>query len=152
MKKFLAACAAVVTFAAAAVAVAGDAIPDPLAGLRTGKIQFELVCSFCHKLDVVLAKKHDRAGWEQIVGAMTARGAALDATQRARVIDYLVVKSTFETKCASCHAVANTLASKRTRQEWGAIVKRMAEKSPPTFSPEEIALITAYLTLVVGSE
>ena len=49
-------------------------------------------------------------------------------------------------------AVSNALAAKRTRQAWEATVKRMAEKSPPAFSAEEISLITAYLTLVVGAE
>lgn len=153
MKKMFAASAAVFCLAAAAaVGVAADTASDPLAALRAGRKDFEASCSRCHSLDRVLAKKLDRAGWEQLVGAMTARGAALEPAQRSLILDYLVVKSAFETKCSSCHAVSNALAAKRTRQAWEATVKRMAEKSPPAFSAEEISLITAYLTLVVGAE
>jgi cytochrome c5 len=143
---------AAILLAGATSAAAGDTLPDPLAALQSGKKSFETSCSRCHKLDLPLSRKLDRAGWEGILGSMTARGASFEPAERALIVDYLVVKSTFETKCTTCHGAQSALASKRTREAWEATVKRMAGKNPPEFSAEEIRLITAYLTLVVGSE
>jgi len=136
----------------AATAFAADAPPDPLKGLQSGKLAFEAACSRCHKLDLPLSKRLDRAGWEKLMGAMTARGASFEPTQRALIVDYLVVKSTFETKCSSCHGIESALAAKRTRADWTKTVERMAKKKQPPFTAEELKLISAYLTLVVGSE
>lgn len=152
MKKLAIALAATLLTAAAAAAVAADAPPDPLAALQDGKETFEKVCSRCHSLEKALATKQDRAGWEKTVGVMSDRGAALEAPQRALVVDYLVAKSTFETKCSGCHGVESALAAKRNREEWTATVKRMAAKKPPVFTEEEIRAISAYLTLVVGAK
>jgi cytochrome c5 len=138
--------------AAAATAFAGEAAKDPLEALKSGKAAFETACSKCHKLDLALAKRLDRAGWEGILGAMTARGGSFAPAERALIVDYLVVKSTFENKCSSCHATQNALASKRSREQWEKTVKRMAAKNPPEFTPQEIEQIIAYLTLAVGSE
>ena len=132
--------------------LAADELGDPFAGLQSGKKAFESACSSCHKLDLALAKRLDRPGWEQVLGTMTARGASFEPTQRALMVDYLVVKSTFETRCSSCHGLESTLAAKRTRAEWTATVERMAKKKDPKFTAEELKMITAYLTLVVGSE
>lgn len=151
MKQAVAVIAATLCFGAFA-AFAADPVPDPLAGLQSGKVAFEAACSHCHKLDLPLAKRLDRAGWEALLGAMTARGASFEPTQRALMVDYLVVKSTFENKCSTCHGIQNALAAKRTRAEWTATVERMAKKQPAGFSAEELRTIIAYLTLVVGSE
>ena len=67
-------------------------------------------------------------------------------------MDYLVVKSTFETKCSTCHGTQSALASARTREQWEQTVRRMVAKKPPEFTPQEIEQIVAYLTLAVGSE
>ena len=136
----------------AVAAFAGEAAPDPQAALESGKKTFETACSKCHKLDLPLSKRLDRAGWEGILGAMTARGGSFAPAERALIVDYLVVKSTFETKCSTCHGTQNALAAQRSREEWGKTVKRMAEKSPQAFTPQEIDLIIAYLTLAVGSK
>jgi len=133
-------------------AFAADELGDPLAGLRSGKQSFETTCSRCHKLELPLAKRLDREGWEKLMGVMSSRGASLEPTQRALIVDYLVVKSTFENKCSSCHSVESAMAGKRNRAEWTATVERMAKKKDPKFTAEELKLITAYLTLVVGSE
>ena len=136
----------------AVAAFAGEAAKDPLAALQSGKKSFETACSKCHKLDIPLSKRFDRAGWEGILGAMTARGASFAPADRALIVDYLVVKSTFETKCSTCHGTQNSLAAKRSRGQWETTVKRMAAKNPPEFTPQEIEQIIAYLTLAVGSE
>ena len=138
--------------AGAAAAFAGEAATDPVASLRTGKKAFETACSKCHKLDLPLSKRLDRAGWEGILGAMTARGGSFAPAERGLIVDYLVVKSTFETKCSTCHGMQSALSSQRTREQWEKTVKRMAAKTPPAFTPQEIDLIIAYLTLAVGSE
>ncbi|HWR97878.1 MAG TPA: c-type cytochrome [Candidatus Methanoperedens sp.] len=135
-----------------APAFAGDDPADPFAALESGKKSFETACSKCHKLDLPLAKRLDRAGWEDLLGVMTGRGASFAPAERALIVDYLVVKSAFENKCSTCHGTQNALAAKRTREEWKKTVERMAAKTPPEFTAQEIALITAYLTLVVGSE
>ena len=136
----------------AVAAFAGEAAPDPLAALESGRKSFETACSKCHSIDLPLSRRLDRAGWEGILGTMTARGGSFAPADRALIVDYLVVKSSFENKCSACHGTENALASKRNREEWGKIVKRMAEKSPAAFTPQEIDLIIAYLTLAVGSK
>lgn len=151
MKKIVAVLAASLCIGAGAAA-AEEALPDPFAGLQSGKKSFETVCSRCHKLDLPLSKRLDRAGWEAIMGTMTSRGASLESTERALIVDYLVVKSTFENKCSSCHGLEGALASKRTRDEWKATVERMAKNPKAALTADDIRLITAYLTLVVGSE
>jgi cytochrome c5 len=138
--------------AGAVAASAGEAVQDPLAALQSGKKTFESACSKCHKLDLALSKRLDRPGWEGILGAMTARGGSFAPAERALIVDYLVVKSTFESKCSTCHATQSALASKRTREQWEKTVRRMAAKNPPEFTPQEIEQIIAYLTLAVGSE
>lgn len=138
--------------AGATTAFAGDVAQDPLTALESGKKAFEAACSKCHKLEIPLAKRLDRAGWEGILGAMTARGGSFAPAERALVIDYLVAKSTFETKCSTCHGTQNALAAKRNREQWEKTVKSMAAKNPPEFTPQEIEQITAYLTLAVGAE
>jgi cytochrome c5 len=150
MKKTL--LTATLILAAATAAHAADTAQDPLAALQSGKKTFETACSKCHKLDIPLSKRFDRAGWEGILGAMTARGASFAPAERALIVDYLVVKSTFETKCSTCHGTQNALSAKRSRDQWAATVKRMAAKNPPEFTPQEIEQIIAYLTLAVGSE
>jgi hypothetical protein len=133
-------------------AFAGDTLPDPLAGLQAGKKSFEAACSKCHTLDRVLGKRLDRSGWEAILGTMTSRGASFESTERALIVDYLTVKSTFENKCSTCHETEGALASKRTREQWKATVERMAKNPKAALTAEDIRLITAYLTLGVGSE
>ena len=150
MKKTL--LTAALVLAAATAAHAAGTTPDPLAALQSGKKTFETACSKCHKLDLPLSKRFDRAGWEGILGTMTARGASFAPADRALIVDYLVVKSTFETKCSTCHGTQSALSAKRSRDQWEATVKRMAAKQPPAFTQQEIDLITAYLTLAVGSE
>jgi cytochrome c5 len=138
--------------AAAVPTFAGEAAKDPVEALRSGKQTFETACSKCHKLDLALAKRLDRPGWEAILGAMTARGGSFAPAERALIVDYLVVKSTFENKCSTCHGTQSALAAKRSREQWEKTVKRMAAKNPPVFTTQEIEQITAYLTLAVGSE
>jgi len=133
-------------------AMAGETLPDPFAGLQTGKKSFEAACSKCHTLDRVLNKRLDRAGWEAMLGTMISRGATFESTERALIVDYLTVKSTFENRCSACHGTEGALASKRTREQWKATVERMAKNPKAALTAEDIRLITAYLTLVVGSE
>jgi len=46
-------------------------------------------CTFCHDVDRVYKAGLSRAGWEDTIDRMIARGAWLDDTERDAVVEYL---------------------------------------------------------------
>lgn len=46
-------------------------------------------CTVCHSLDRVNNEKNTRAGWEQIVNKMVQKGAQLNDSEKATLLDYL---------------------------------------------------------------
>ena len=57
-----------------------------------GKAVMEDRCGSCHGLEKVTKASKDRAGWEATVTRMMGKGAALNAEEKAALIDYLVSK------------------------------------------------------------
>lgn len=61
-------------------------------GASNGKAIMEDRCGSCHGLEKVTSASKDRAGWEKTVTRMMGKGAALNAEEKAALIDYLVNK------------------------------------------------------------
>ena len=57
-----------------------------------GKVVMESRCGDCHGLDRITSKTKDRAAWQSTVNRMIGKGAALNAEEKAALIDYLVSK------------------------------------------------------------
>ena len=111
-----------------------------------GKEAFEENCIECHSLEWPLKKITDRAGWEETLQKMANTGAVLSKKNRRQVLEYLVAKSTFQTKCSVCHGLERPLEKNEQFQEWVAIVRRMAAKKPEHLTDEEIQAVSGFLT------
>jgi cytochrome c5 len=118
--------------------------PSPIAG---GKAVFEKKCVTCHTLDRALATKTDRAGWEDLLKRMIAKGATLDQAESDQLLGYLGAKSAFETRCNTCHDLAKPLAAIKDPGQWQATVVRMAAMKPGVISEAEAGAIALYLSL-----
>ena len=57
-----------------------------------GKAVMEARCGDCHGLDRITSKTKDRDAWQSTVNRMIGKGAALNAEEKAALIDYLVSK------------------------------------------------------------
>ena len=119
--------------------------PSPLA---EGRALFEKKCASCHSLERSLAVQADRAGWEGRIKRMIANGAKLDAAQSGKIVGYLTAKSTFETKCNTCHDIQKPLTAIKNAEQWKATVLRMSGMKPQHISDAEAGAITLYLSLV----
>ena len=118
--------------------------PSPLADSKT---LFEGNCGTCHEIERSLAVKSDRVGWEARIKRMVANGAKIDKSESARILDYLTAKSSFETKCNTCHNLEKPLVAIKNPEEWQATVARMAAMKPGTISDVDAGAIALYLSL-----
>ena len=111
-----------------------------------GKEAFEENCLECHSLEWPLKKIANREEWDLTLTKMANTGAVLSKKQRRQVLEYLVAKSTFQTKCSVCHALERPLEKNKEFQEWVETVRRMAAKKPEHLTEEEIQAISGFLT------
>ena len=67
-------------------------VPEAATEIETqeGKAIVETVCTGCHSLNKVTSASYNREEWEITVERMIEKGAELDSTQKALLIDYLV--------------------------------------------------------------
>jgi mono/diheme cytochrome c family protein len=77
---------------------------------------------------------------------MENNGAVLSKKNKRQVLEYLVAKSTFQTKCSVCHGLERPLEKNKQFQEWVATVRRMAAKKPEHLTEEDIQAISGFLT------
>jgi mono/diheme cytochrome c family protein len=131
----------------ALAANAQQASPDPGVAQAAGKAAFEVSCKTCHGLDRPLSKNKSAAEWEGTADRMIKNGAAVTDEQKGYIVAYLAAKSTFVTKCSTCHSTDRPLGKSKTAADWLSTVKRMAEKKPGHLSDQEIAAVAAYLAL-----
>jgi cytochrome c5 len=75
----------VVFLAMFSLATPGFSAPD-------GKAVMESRCNVCHSLDRITSKTKDHDAWQTTVNRMIGKGAALNAEEKAALIDYLVSK------------------------------------------------------------
>jgi mono/diheme cytochrome c family protein len=111
-----------------------------------GKEAFEENCIECHSLEWPLEKITDRAGWEETLTKMANTGAVFSKKNKRQVLEYLVAKSTFQTKCSVCHGLERPLEKNKEFQEWVTTVRRMAAKKPEHLTEEEIQAVSGFLT------
>ena len=116
--------------------------------LADSKALFEGKCGTCHEIERSLAVQSDRTGWGGRIKRMVANGAKIDETESARILDYLTAKSSFETKCNTCHNLEKPLAAIKNPEEWQATVARMAGMKPGAISDVDAGAIALYLSLV----
>ncbi len=67
-------------------------VPAPGFSAPDGKAIMEDRCGGCHGLDRITSKTKDRDAWQATVNRMIGKGAALNAEEKAALIDYLVSK------------------------------------------------------------
>ena len=111
-----------------------------------GKAAIEENCMECHTLAEPMKKITDRAGWEAILDKMASKGAIMSKKKRLQILEYLVAKSTFQTKCSICHALERPLDKNKKFQAWIETVRRMAAKKPEQLTEDEIQAVSGYLT------
>ena len=120
--------------------------PFTLQDFIDGKAAIEENCMECHTLAEPMKKIADRAGWEAILDKMASKGAIMSKKKRLQILEYLVAKSTFQTKCSVCHSLERPLEKNKKFQAWIETVRRMAAKKPEHLTKEEIQAVTGYLT------
>jgi mono/diheme cytochrome c family protein len=147
-----------ITFGAAALAavllagIAESRAADPrVERLEEGRKKFEATCSECHGLDRPLSRDMTPAEWDILLLDMAEKGARFGPDDKATILEYLGARAVFAVKCTVCHEKEKVFNREKTLAEWQATVGKMAEKKPEFFSREEAEIITAYLTLVLGS-
>lgn len=119
--------------------------------LAQAKAIVEETCIECHDLEWPMTKVTDRAGWEETLTKMANTGAVLDPADRELVIEFMLAKSAFLTKCKVCHSIERPMEKNKQFQEWMATVQRMSSKKPGHLTDEEIKAIAGFLT-AKGSE
>ena len=75
---------ALFVFGIAALPVSAQDLPD-----GPGKDTLVMVCTVCHGTDIIVAQKHTKAEWKDVVDQMIANGAQAKDEEFAAIIDYL---------------------------------------------------------------
>jgi len=75
-------------FAAALPAAAEG--PDDILPEAPAKALVVRACTACHQAPVVVAKRRTAEEWDEMIGKMVDRGAALTDAEQDQVYDYLV--------------------------------------------------------------
>ncbi len=136
----------VLMLAGLVVAYAQETEPLTFQDFIEGKNAFEENCIECHSLEWPLKKITDRTGWKETLEKMEGFGAILSQKNRRQVIEYLLAKSTFQTKCSVCHGLERPLEKNKEFQAWVTTVRRMAAKKPEHLTEDEIRAVSGFLT------
>jgi mono/diheme cytochrome c family protein len=136
----------VVILAGFVAAYAQDTEPVTFQDFIEGKEAFEENCLECHSLEWPLKKIANREEWDLTLTKMANTGAVLSKKKRQQVLEYLVAKSTFQTKCSVCHGLERPLEKNKEFQAWVSTVRRMAAKKPEHLTEEEIQAVSGFLT------
>lgn len=143
-KTVILACLAIMVSFMAAYAQTSE--PVTFQDFIEGKQAFEENCMECHSLEWPLKKIATREEWDLTLTKMANTGAVLSKKQRAQVLEYLVAKSAFQTKCSVCHGLERPLEKNKEFQAWVETVRRMAAKKPEHLTEEEIQSVSGFLT------
>jgi mono/diheme cytochrome c family protein len=146
-KRIVIAITAACILAVALTAAAQQAAPDPAVAVQTGKATFETSCQKCHPLERPLSKVKTAEEWASTVERMIKNGAAVNNEQKGQILAYLAAKSTFDTKCSTCHGTDRPLGKSKAAADWLSTVQRMAAKKPGHLNDQEVAAVAAYLAL-----
>ena len=125
---------------------AQDEQPLTFEDFIAGKAALRENCLECHTLEWPMKKIATRAEWEGILDRMASKGAILGKESRRQILEYLLAKSVFQTKCSVCHELERPLEKSKEFQEWVTTVRRMAAKKPGHLTEEEIEAVSGFLT------
>ena len=114
--------------------------------MAQAKAIVEETCIECHDLEWPMTKVTDRKGWEETLTKMANTGAVLDPADRELVLEYMLAKSSFQTKCVLCHSLDRPMEKNKQFQEWMATVQRMSTKQSGHLTDDEIKAIAGFLT------
>lgn len=114
--------------------------------MAQAKAIVEETCIECHDLEWPMTKVTDRKGWEETLTKMANTGAVLDPADRELVLEYMLAKSSFQTKCVLCHSLDRPMEKNKQFQEWMATVQRMSSKKSAHFTDDDIKAIAGFLT------
>jgi mono/diheme cytochrome c family protein len=114
--------------------------------MAQAKAIVEETCIECHDLEWPMTKVTDRKGWEETLTKMANTGAVLDPADRELVLEYMLAKSSFQTKCVLCHSLDRPMEKNKQFQEWMATVQRMSSKKSGHFTDDDIKAIAGFLT------
>ena len=114
--------------------------------MAQAKAIVEETCIECHDLEWPMTKVTDRKGWEETLTKMANTGAVLDPADRELVLEYMLAKSSFQTKCVLCHSLDRPMEKNKQFQEWMATVQRMSSKKSGHLTDDEIKAIAGFLT------
>ena len=114
--------------------------------MAQAKAIVEETCIECHDLEWPMIKVTDRKGWEETLTKMANTGAVLDPADRELVLEYMLAKSSFQTKCVLCHSLDRPMEKNKQFQEWMATVQRMSSKKSGHLTDDEIKAIAGFLT------
>jgi mono/diheme cytochrome c family protein len=114
--------------------------------MAQAKAIVEETCIECHDLEWPMTKVTDRAGWEETLTKMANTGAVLDPADRELVLEYMLAKSNFQTKCVLCHSLDRPMEKNKQFQEWMATVQRMSSKKSGHLTDDDIKAIAGFLT------
>ena len=85
--------------------------------MAQAKAIVEETCIECHDLEWPMTKVTDRKGWEETLTKMANTGAVLDPADRELVLEYMLAKSSFQTKCVLCHSLDRPMEKNKQFQE-----------------------------------
>jgi|SRR5579871_2001770 len=140
---------------------AAQTLPD-----GPGKDTFEKVCADCHGLDRAINQRLTRPEWQQLVDRMGAKGANGSAEEMAAIVNYLAKnfgkegaalqtaaapqempegagKQIILRECTGCHPPSQFTQYHHSKEEWQAIVVRMAGRAR-SMTQQDIDTVTAY--------
>jgi len=115
-----------------------------------GKEAFASQCLNCHQsIDEVTGAYRTRPDWQKIVAGMAGRGAKLDETQQAAVVEYLAGRMLLIGKCRGCHTYLRPLTVGKSLANWRSTIQRMAERMPKDLgmTPEQIDQLAVFLAI-----
>ena len=80
---------AIAAAGAASICLAGAASPNDILPEAEAKSTIIRACTSCHEAPMIVAKRRTLDEWDETVGKMIARGAAVDYSEQDAVVDYL---------------------------------------------------------------
>ena len=121
-------------------------------GKLKGKAAFETKCSTCHQTSRTLKKTKDKKGWEGTVKRMQTNSfGKITDDEVKEIVYFLTAKSTFETKCSTCHQTSRALKKTKDKKGWEDTVGRMQTKSFGKITDDEVKMVVDYLATERGN-
>lgn len=147
-----------ITLCASATAVA-QPLPD-----GPGAERVRAKCVSCHGTDLIVQQRLSRPGWEREIDKMVRWGAAVDATERASLVEYFAThfaptpavahaapapaagEATYTRACLTCHGQDLIEQQRLSRAGWVREVDKMIRWGAVVPDAEKDALVDLLAT------